>query len=674
MFTRAFDRSAMSWSYEMHLQPLLSAADIAGLPFGSVYGSVPARTVSKRHAHQDGEVFIVLAGRAVVVVAGEERELGAGQTVFIPPFSAHEIRNDHDEPFDIVSIYWEHIPSAVEALEQQPASTRDADRTLVFCPPPTPNGGLHLGHLAGPYVRADMLVRALRSRGRQARYVTGTDDHQSYVAAAARRRGTRSEVVGREAGDEIVATLHAADVRPDRLTRPLGDPGHHARMRELFARVTAAPSVGVQDRETAYCATCDLSLHQAFARGACARCGESSDGEICEACGRPNEARELEDVRCHVCGSPAVLRGERALWIDLDAHADELRGYLRGVHASPDLLELVEQLLAEGLAPYRLTRTSDWGVPVEDGQVLDPWVDLALTFLAAAASEAEDAGPARTVLFLGYDNSFYYAVLLPVLAFAAGLAEHLPTAFVTNQFLHLGAHKFSTSRGHAVWADDALRESGSDAVRIALLRDAPEGRVTRIDEDRAARLADDPLHRAAQDWLRGFADVGEDGVVPGTGAWTDSHREFYRYLDLVTRQSDGLLLPESFSARGYVQLLDAFVARCAEFRATEVRARRVTSLAEEARTSVALEYLAAKVFAALAWPVAPRLARRVWQWLSLPGEPTREDQWTFLASGTRCAGDAPATGAPHPDAGTGQDAPGADARAAADALAASVPA
>ncbi|MEU7560404.1 class I tRNA ligase family protein [Streptomyces eurythermus] len=635
----------MSWSYEMHLQPMLSANDIEGLPFGSVFGSVPPHTVSKRHAHQDGEMFIVLAGKAVVVLGDEERELGPGEVVHLSPFGFHEIRNESGEPFDIVSIYWEHIPSAVAALEQLPPRSRLAERTLVFCPPPTPNGGLHLGHLAGPYVRADMLVRALRSMGRDARYVTGTDDHQSYVAAAARLRGTRPTEVARAEGDAIVATLRSAGVGVDRLTRPATDPGHAGRIRELVSRLAASPAVKEETRETAYCPACDLSLHQAFARGHCAHCAAASDGEICEACGRPGEARELIDPVCRICGTPAVTRPEPALWLDLDAYADRLRDHLRDRFTAPDLQALVERLLDEGLPPYRLGRTGTWGVALEDGQALDAWADLALTFLDAARTEAERHGPARITLFLGYDNSFYYAVLLPVLAFATGLEEFLPAAFVTNQFLHLGEAKFSTSRGHAVWAADALAAAGPDAVRLALLREAPEGRVTRITPERAGRLTQDPLYRAAQDWLDGFAALTgrSDGLVPGTGAWTDAHREFYRYLNLATRQLDGLLLPESFSARGYVAQLESFVTRCAEFRATEEAVRGVASLAEEARTSLALEYLAAKVFAALAWPVMPELAQRTWDWLGLPAQPVREADWTFLPAGSRVVPGAPGT-------------------------------
>ncbi|MCP9988934.1 class I tRNA ligase family protein [Streptomyces sudanensis] len=645
MITRAFDRSAMSWSYEMHLQPMLSAADIKGLPFGSVFGSVPAHSVSKRHAHQDGEMFIVLSGRAVVVLGEEERELGPGGVVYLSPFGFHEIRNESDEPFDIVSVYWEDIPSAVEALAQIPPRSLLAERSLVFCPPPTPNGGLHLGHLAGPYVRADMLVRGLRGMGKQARYVTGTDDHQSYVAAAARLASADPATVAKTEGDAIVATLRAAGVGCDRLTRPATTDGHADRVRELFARVAASPTVVEEERETAYCATCDLSLHQAFARGRCAHCSAASDGEICEACGRPNEARELIAVECRICGTPAGTRPEKALWLDTAAHADELREYLTQVDASPDLRALVENLLdsPEGLAPYRLTRTSDWGVGwgEEAGQAVDPWVDLALTYLTAARAETDASGPAEISLFLGYDNSYYYAVLLPVLAFAGGLRDLLPSSFVTNKFLHLGDEKFSTSRGHAVWADDALAAAGPDAVRLALLRNAPEGRVTRISAQAADRLDDDPFLHQVHEWLAGFAELREEfgDKVPGTGAWTSAHREFYRYLNSATQQLDALLVPASFSARRYVALLESLVGHVVEFRATEEPLRRIPSMAEEARTSLALEYLAAKVFAGLTAPVTPDLAQRVWSWLGLPGEPRREQEWSFLPTGTVC-GDA----------------------------------
>lgn len=269
---------------------------------------------------------------------------------------------------------------------------------------------------------------------------------------------------------------------------------------------------------------------------------------------------------------------------------------------------------------------------------MDAWVDLALTYLDAVGAERREHGQADITLFLGYDNSYYYAVLLPVLALALGEPELLPSDLVTNQFLHLDEDKFSTSRGHAVWADEALDSAGSDLVRLALLRRAPEGRVTSISVEETGRLDEDPLIRAAGAWLHGFGELIDEfgGVVPGTGAWTDTHREFYRYLASVTEQLDGTLIPASFSARGYVALLDSFLERVEEFRATERALRRVPSQQEEARTSLALEYLAAKAFAALAWPVIPSFAESVWEWLGGSGHPVREQVWSFLPAGTVC--------------------------------------
>ncbi|MBY0443298.1 MAG: hypothetical protein K2Q25_14360, partial [Mycobacteriaceae bacterium] len=155
---------------------------------------------------------------------------------------------------------------------------------------------------------------------------------------------------------------------------------------------------------------------------------------------------------------------------------------------------------------------------------------------------------------------------------------------------------------------------------------------TDLSRESAQRLQEDPLYRGAHDWFAGFAALLDeyDRTVPSTGAWTESHREFYRYLNSVTQQMDGVLLPETFSARGYIGLLDALLARLKEFRITETELRRVPTMAEEARTSLALECLGAKAFAALVWPVMPDLGQQIWDWLGLPGQPIREAEWSFL--------------------------------------------
>ncbi len=649
MIVRSLTPSRMTWSYDMDLQDLFSAREIAGLPFGSVFGSVPPHSVSKRHCHQDGEMFIVLDGPADVVGDGEPIATGRGDVVYLPPFTVHEIRNDTDAPFSLVSVYWEDGAAAGAALEARPAAGDLPGHVLVVCPPPTPNGRLHLGHLAGPYVRADLYVRALRSTGRTARLITGTDDYQSYVEVAARLSGRPAREVAAAEGDGIVSTLRAARVVADRVTRPGSEADHERVVSAFFDRLVDAPGVTPRTTPTAYCAACDVSLFQAFARGGCPACAADSDGEICEACGRPNEARELVGLRCRLCGGPPSSREETALWLDLERYRDGIREYVRGTAGSPDIRALAEELLAPdpGLRPFRLTRTAAWGTPLPErldpgvAQRVDPWVDLCLTLLAAARSERAAATPDATTLFLGYDNSYFYAVLLPGLALALGVPELLPTAFVTNRFLELDGEKFSTSRGHALWADAALAEFGADDVRASLLREAPEGTGGSLSRQEGERLDRGALPVQARRWISGFGEIVTrlGPHVPGTGAWTAAHREFHRDLLRLGNQVDGLLLPDTFSARAYVRLLEGFVDRAERFRAAETAVRAVAALGEEARTGLALEFLAAQVFAAIAAPVVPGIAAGLWVALGLDGEPVRVAEWAFLPGGHRVSSD-----------------------------------
>lgn len=648
MITRSLDPTSMSWSYDMHLQDLLSSDSIDTLPFGSVFGRVPPGATSKRHCHQDGEMFIALSGQATAVVGGRPHRLAPGDVAYIPPFTFHELRNDDDaEPFDLVSIYWEVPEDVAAAIERHAAAEDLPAEALVACPPPTPNGGLHLGHLAGPYLRADLYARGLRSRGRRAVLLTGTDDHQSYVGVAARQRGTEPEKLALEEGAGLVETFRRAGVQIDQWTRPRLTDGHEDAMRRLLLSAIDSEATERRSTETPYCTNCDVSLYEAFAQGRCPACAAGCDGEICEGCGRPNEAVQLGDLTCRLCGAAPVVREETALWLDLGRFAPELKRYGARLRGGNDLRGLADALLRDpaGLAPFRLTRRGGWGIAIgsehggeHDDEVLDPWAELCFTFLdAAAEAGAGQAQPPEVTLFLGYDNSYYYSILLPALAFATGAEAALPAAMVTNRFLLLDGAKFSTSRGHAEWADDALERAPADAVRAALLRAAPEGTETSIGTAECADLAGDPLFAAVQDWIAGHAALVEEveGVVPGTGAWTLAHRELYRFLCLATRQADGLLLPDGFSARGYVRLLDAVVDRVRTFRETEADLRRNALFPEEARTSVALELLGSKALAALAWPVLPDLGQELHQALGLTGTPMREDPWTFLASGHR---------------------------------------
>ncbi|MGH3614276.1 MAG: class I tRNA ligase family protein [Pseudonocardia sp.] len=636
---RSLDRDRMVWSYEMHLQDLFDAQTVPGLPFGSVYGSVPPGVTSKAHCHQDGEIFLVLGGRAEVVVEERVAELRRGDVIFLPPFHTHAIRNVSDEPFDIVSVYWEDIDVAAASLARTGPQLDQPDRTLVFCPPITPNGGLHLGHLSGPYLRADLLARALRTTGRDALVITGTDDHQSFVATAAHRLGASPESVADAAGDQIRSTLAAINVDLAHFYRPTQDDELIRGIHTLFDALLTSPAVTQSVVETPWCENCAQSLYQSFAKGRCPHCQASSDGEICEACGVPSQARDLLELTCAQCGTEPVLRPESGYDLDLDKYAAPLARYYGRAHGGGQSRHLADTLVAGGLGhQYRITRQSGWGLGVPGGeadqQIIDPWVELVFTQILNTQRLTEDSRTAN-VTVLGFDNTFFYVVLLPAVYLALGLEHLLPWGFVSNRFLHLDGSKFSTSRRHVVWADDLLAEVPADLVRVALLRRSPEEDVHSVGAGEIANLAADPLVERTDRWLADLAAAPGEGLVPGTGAWTTHHRAFYRALCMCSEEFDHLLSVDAFSSVGYVEKLDALLTETARFRSFEQARRRISTAQEEARTSVALEYLALKVFAALVHPVMPTLGMSLWRALGLPAAPRRERNWSFIPGGTR---------------------------------------
>lgn len=639
---RSFDRDKMFWAYEMDLQDLFDAHEIPGLPFGSVFGSVPPGFTSKPHCHQDGEIFITLAGRAEVEIDGEFTELSRGDMIFLPPFRTHGIHNHCAEPFDIVSVYWEDIDAAAAALAETGTVRRTGDRTLVFCPPVTPNGGLHLGHLSGPYLRADLYARALRTGGGDALVITGADDHQSFVATAARRQDATPAGVSAEAGDQIAATLAAVNVDVAHFYRPERDADLGAEVRRLFNVLASSPAVSSAQVETPWCESCRQSLYQAFAHGRCPHCDASSDGEICEACGRPGASRDLLDLTCTQCGSTPVMRTEKTLLLDLNAYVEPLRRYLAHVPGGGGPRQLATELLEAGLGSYRLTRRSRWGMSLagtgEPDEVIDPWVELALTQIINTARFAEQGGGAANgaanVTVLGFDNTYFYLVLLPAVCYALDRPDTLPQGFISNRFLHLDDEKFSTSRRHVVWADDLLAELPVDLVRLAMLRRSPEEEVRSVGSAEIRQFGSDPLLDRLERWIAALGELPGDGVIPGTGAWTDNHKTFYRKLCMFSEELEQLISPDAFSSVAYVEKLEAILLDLARFHAVEQSRRRIGGTPEEARTSVAMEYLATKAFAAAVAPVMPTTGALLWQGLGLTGEPRRERYWSFIPGGT----------------------------------------
>ena len=364
---------------------------------------------------------------------------------------------------------------------------------FITATPPTPNGGLHVGHMAGPYIAADVLRRHLAASGATAVLTTAMDDHQTYCQTAGLRDGRSAGEVADHYGDSIEDTWRRAGVRFDVSVRPRRDPEHPALTQAFFRRLYDAGRLVARTLPVPWCAGCEHWLVEAFVKGGCPHCGEPSGGNACEACGRPNHCGDLADPHCVVCGAAGELREIERLFLPLARFEDELVAFWDAVRMPPHLRALCEVMRAEGLPEIAVTQPGDWGirVPVDgfDDQRIYVWFEMAPGYLHEARRGAEAAGIAAGdrlthdpgvpfVQFFGFDNGYFHALLFPVAFRAFDPAIRLPTHFVVNEFYRLEGLKFSTSRRHAVWAADLLSDESSDVVRWHVLGDRPEGRQT----------------------------------------------------------------------------------------------------------------------------------------------------------------------------------------------------
>jgi len=514
----------------------------------------------------------------------------------------------------------------VTASTVDAAATRfDGRPVFVFSTPPTPNGDLHLGHLSGPYLGADVFVRFQRMNGATAWHLTGSDDFQSYVVGRARAEGRDPAATAAHYSAEIAATLRLMDIEPDQYTVTSVDPAYRSGLRAFFARLVGSGSVALREDPGLVDAVTGAYLYEVDVSGGCPHCGEPTGGNICEECGEPNACADLLAPRS--ARSDAPPRRDSVTRYSLPLH--EFRAHIAAHHRTARtparLKELAERLFARDRVDVAVTHPSSWGVPPPepgaDGQVIWVWPEMAYGFLHGIESLGTrigrdwraDAPQAdwKIVHFFGFDNSFYHAILYPVLYRLAHPDWTPDIDYHVNEFYLLDGEKFSTSRRHAIWGKDVLGPHSVDAVRFFLSRTRSEGRRTNFETAAYEAVLRGRLVGAWQRWLNDLgARIDElySGAAPEPATWTPEHTAFLGRLGTRLSALTECLSPDGFSLNQAAETLDGIVEDAIRFSRSESPVARIGRWRDEARTATALELAAARLLAYTAAPVMPRFA------------------------------------------------------------------
>ncbi|MEQ8966364.1 MAG: class I tRNA ligase family protein [Azospirillaceae bacterium] len=355
------------------------------------------------------------------------------------------------------------------------------DRLIVTLPPPTPNGGLHVGHIAGPFLAADVFAKAHKQAGKAVFVTTYNDSNQSYVRVTAERQGVDPMTLALGNGRDIVETLGLYGSDIDAYVQPDADSDRFAR--ELFLRLHADGALVAKDMPFFWSPARGAFLDEAGVTGFCPVCLDACKCGVCEGCTTVTTAKTILAPRDTVTGDTDLeIRRVRVLVLEVERWRDAIAAfYAANPRFRPRYRWVVEDALAAGrLADFPVTLPGDWGIAVEHpdfpGQVINAWAEVMADLLYCyrrAAEETEAPRPPAVVNFFGHDNSYFYAIVHVALHAAAGETAWLPHATVINEFYNLDNAKFSTSAGHVLWARDLVARHDPDLIRFFLALHSP---------------------------------------------------------------------------------------------------------------------------------------------------------------------------------------------------------
>lgn len=398
-----------------------------------------------------------------------------------------------------------------------------APTTVIFTPPPTPNGGLHLGHAAGPYLRADLHRRLVGLVGGECVHLSHIDTFQTYVAKKAAEKGRDVEEFRDDMAARIRADFESIGVRFD---------GGVDNTSEAYARYLAScldallASERVEIGREHVGGDSRYSAVEAFVSGTCPHCLQRAAANVCEACGAPLLLDDLLRPSDEVTGGSAFTEIADGVPNQLavgELDVDWLQAWFAGVACDSPFVHT----LVQSLRPHRVTLTfrSTYGYSVSPGRVLNPWIEIFFAHLYSLSrligvpegatidqvGEALEArkGELSVVYYFGADNSYYYAALFPLLARILGLDTLLPAALKGNRFLRVRGRKMSSSRDNALWAADLDSDQPVPVVRAGLARQSPE--LSEVDFRMEAIGAPQP-------WSADAVDVAAGERAPDTRA------------------------------------------------------------------------------------------------------------------------------------------------------------
>ncbi len=473
-------------------------------------------------------------------------------------------------------------------------------RTTVTAALPYANGGVHIGHLAGVYVPADIYVRYLRLKKQEVVFIGGSDEHGVPITIRARKEGITPQDVVDRYHEMIKKSFEEFGISFDIYSRTTSDT-HHKLASDFFRKLYDDGKLVERESEQYYDEEAKQFLADRYITGECPHChNPKAYGDQCEKCGSDLDPTELINPQSTISGSKPVLRKTKNWYLPLNEHQEWLKQWILEGHKEwrPNVYGQCKSWLDLDLQPRAMTRDLNWGIPVPveggEGKVLYVWFDAPIGYISNTKELLPDSWEkwwkdpeTRLVHFIGKDNIVFHCIVFPTMLKAHG-GYILPDNVPANEFLNLENDKISTSRNWAVWLHEYLVEmpGKQDVLRYVLTANAPETKdnnfTWRDFQDRnnneLVAVYGNFVNRALQ-----LTKKYWDGVVPECGELTDVDKatleEFKDVRRKVEEQLDIFKFREAQKeAMNLARIGNRYITECEPWKVWKTDPKRVETI------------------------------------------------------------------------------------------------
>ncbi len=432
---------------------------------------------------------------------------------------------------------------------------------------PYTNGAVHIGHLAGVYVPADIFSRFLRLKGKDVAFICGSDEHGVPITISAKKEGVSPQQIVDKYHKIIKDSFQEFGISFDNYSKTSAEI-HHKTASDFFRKLYDEGKFIEETSEQYFDEKENQFLADRYITGTCPKCGnENAYGDQCEKCGTSLSPKELINPKSALSGNAPILKETKHWYLPLNDYQDFLQNWILNEHKNDwksNVLGQVKSWLDSGLQPRAVTRDLDWGIPVPvenaEGKVLYVWFDAPIGYISSTKEWCETNGKnweeywksdeTELIHFIGKDNIVFHCVIFPAMLKAHG-SYILPENVPANEFLNLENDKISTSRNWAVWLNEYLQEfkNQQDTLRYTLTANMPETK------DNNFTWADFQLKNNSElvaifgNFINRTLVLMQkyyNGIVPNHNEFTETDKQVYSEIKQIPQKIEENLLQYKF--------------------------------------------------------------------------------------------------------------------------------